>query len=319
MGVAVAHGKKPAASKHGFSFGGKVLASVAALSMLARDYSAIPNKNASTDCHPSTFWTNPPKADFPVPPSVREIDTNPLAFNCLCSPFGSDGGFDIDDIDEVRKLLDDPPDEDQLQEIGNMIHLTTDTLFNTITSSDQDEKFQNGFGVNMVSHGRYFYPVVHSARRNEVLLASNVWVGPTPAFHGLPYSYTHWRRRKWHHFAELFISTSIVAHELWYKSPMQYVEAQGWTLSNKHKLHYRQIDKIIYQNAPGRCAELHKGFMGMVSRLYNMIKKDGLKDPYTGKPAINFLDRNSFVHQPEAPQPCSGIPDGGYYCERIFH
>jgi hypothetical protein len=55
MGVAVAHGKKPAASKHGFSFSGKVLASVAALSMLARDYSGIPNKNASTDCHPSPF------------------------------------------------------------------------------------------------------------------------------------------------------------------------------------------------------------------------------------------------------------------------
>ena len=26
-------------------------------------------------------------------------------------------------IDEVRKLLDDPPDEDQLQEIDNMIDL----------------------------------------------------------------------------------------------------------------------------------------------------------------------------------------------------
>ena len=33
------------------------------------------------------------------------------------------------------------------------------------------------------------------------------------------------------------------------------------------------------------------------SRLYDMIKKDGLKDPYTGKPAINFLDRNSFVQK----------------------
>jgi hypothetical protein len=103
----------------------------------------------------------------------------------------------------VRKLLDDPPDEDQLQEIGNMIHLTTDTLFNIFTSSDHDERFQNGFGVDMVSHGRYFHPVVHTARRNEVLLASNAWVGPTPTFHGLPYSYAllsaHARSHDWDH------------------------------------------------------------------------------------------------------------------------
>jgi hypothetical protein len=60
MGVAVAHGKKQAASKHGFSFGGKVSASVTALSMLASDYLGIPNENASTDHHPSPFWTDPP-------------------------------------------------------------------------------------------------------------------------------------------------------------------------------------------------------------------------------------------------------------------
>jgi hypothetical protein len=36
----------------------------------------------------------------------------------------------------------------------------------------------------------------------------------------------------------VFISTSIVAHELQSNSPMQYVEARGWTFSNKHKLHY---------------------------------------------------------------------------------
>ncbi len=35
----------------------------------------------------------------------------------------------------------------------------------------------------------------------------------------------------------------------------------------------------------------------MVSSLYDMIEKDGLKDPYTGKPAINFLDRSSFVQK----------------------
>jgi hypothetical protein len=84
----------------------------------------------------------------------------------------------------------------------------------------------------------------------------------------------------------VFISTSIVARELQYNSPMQYVEAQGWPFSNKHKLH-----------STSASAELHVGFKGMVSRLYNMIKKDGLRDPFTGKPAINFLNKDSFVQK----------------------
>jgi hypothetical protein len=113
-----------------------------------------------------------------------------------------------------------------------------------------------------------------------------MWKGPAPAFHGLPYSYTHWRRGRRHHFAEVFISTSIVARELQYNSPMQYVEAQGWPFSNKHKLH-----------STSASAELHVGFKGMVNRLYNMIKKDGLRDPFTGKPAINFLNKDSFVQK----------------------
>jgi hypothetical protein len=117
------------------------------------------------------------------------------------------------------------PDEDNIQEIDNMIDLPYDTLINTFNNLDQDEHFQNGFGVNMVSHGRYFGPVVHTARRNKAFHASNMSMGPTPAFHGLPYSYAHWRRGRQHHFAEVFISTSIVAHELQYQSPTQYVEA----------------------------------------------------------------------------------------------
>ncbi len=149
----------------------------------------------------------------------------------------------------------------------------------------------------MVSHSRYFGPIVHTARRNKAFHANNMWTGPNPAFHGLPYSYTHRRRERRHHFAEVFISTSIVARELWYQSPTQYVEARGWTLSNKCKLHYWQINEIIFWKAPGTCAELHLGFKGMVSSLYDMIEKDGLKDPYTGKPAINFLDRSSFVQK----------------------
>jgi hypothetical protein len=83
--------------------------------------------------------------------------------------------------------------------------------------------------------------------------------------------------------------------ELWYNSPKQYVEARGWTLSHRQKLQFWQIQENIFQQATGASGELHNGFKGMVNRLYNMIERDGLKDQFTGKPAINFLDKDSFI------------------------
>jgi hypothetical protein len=62
-------------------------------------------------------------------------------------------------------------------------------------------------------------------------------------------------------------------------------------------LNYRQIHEIIFRKAPGKSAQKQVGFNGMVQRLYSMIENDGLKDPNTGKPAVNFLDKNSFVQK----------------------
>jgi hypothetical protein len=58
--------------------------------------------------------------------------------------------------------------------------------------------------------------------------------------------------------------------------------------SRWQKLQYRQIQENIFQQATGASCKLHIGFKGMVNRLYNMIERDGLKDPFTGKPAVNF-------------------------------
>jgi hypothetical protein len=202
MGVAAAHGKMPAASKHAFSFGSKVgtFSAVAALTFMAIDCPDAPNENAvSLDRKPSPSWTKPPPADFSVPISVREMDAGSLAISGACSPFEG-GAFDVDhNVEQVRMVLDDLPDE----EIDDMIDLPDDYLINTFASSDWDKQFQNGFGVNMVSQGRYFPPVVHTCRRNDAFHASNVWMGPTPALHGLPYSYAHCRRGRRHHFAEV--------------------------------------------------------------------------------------------------------------------
>jgi hypothetical protein len=265
VGVGVAHGGKMAASKHGFSF---ATWSVAALSLLAVDYSAV---DYPEDANPSPF---------------QSID-------CPLSPFESDGLFDANELGELSDLVGDASGEDLLWELDKTIGLPDDSLFNP----DKEERFQNGFGVDMVSHGRYFRPVVHTAKRQDAFLASNAWTGPSPALHGLPYSYAHRRKGRRHHFAEVIISTSIVARELGYESPIQYVKARGWTLSKQRKLNYRQIDEILFRNAPGRCADLQRYFHGMVSRLYDIIKKDGLRDPYSNLPAVNFIKRESFVQK----------------------
>jgi hypothetical protein len=249
MGISVAHDRKMVASKRGFSFGGKhalsfATCSVAALSLLALDYSAV---DYSEDANPSPFPSCPPVPNFALPPSVLDVDLEPLSLNRPCSPFESDGLFDGDELGKLSDLLGDAPWEGLLLELAEMIGLSDDSFFNL----DKEERFQNGFGVDMVSHGRYFRPVVHTARRQDAFLESNVWAGPSPALHGLPYSYAHRRKGRRHHFAEVIISTSIVARELGYESPIQYVKARGWTLSNQRKLNYRQIDEILFQNAPG--------------------------------------------------------------------
>jgi hypothetical protein len=232
MGISVAHGKL-AASKHGFFFGGEhalsfATCSVAALSLLALNYLAV---DYSEDANPSPFPSCPPAPDFALP-LVLDVDLEPLSINCPCSPFESDGVFDGDELGELCDLQGNAPWEGLLLELDETIGLPDDSFFNL----DKEERFQNGFVVDMVSHGRYFRPVVHTARRQDAFLESNVWTGPSPALHGLSYSYTHWRKGRCHHFAEVIISTSIVAHELGYESPIQYAKARGWTLSNQRKL-----------------------------------------------------------------------------------
>jgi len=322
-GLSAALGESAAASKRGASFGGKVHgSSLAALSLLAVDCPDIINeKNPPQAQYPFPvfapakvplathrplypFGNELPQSDFQLPHSLQleDADSNPLDINRPCSP-GLEMG--VNDLDELSHLLD-LPDDDQLNDVDNcidlpdeidkMIDLPDDTLFDSFMF-DNGEMFQNGLGADMVSRGRYFRPVVHAARRRVAFLASNLWSGPSPALHGLPYSYAHWRKGSRHHFAEVFVSTSIVARELKYSSPVQYVGARGWTLSSNRKLHYRQIDEIIFRNAPASVGEMHKNFKGIVTRLYEMIEKDGLKDPFTDKPAVNFLERDSFVQK----------------------
>jgi hypothetical protein len=84
MGVAAAHGKTVAASKHGFSVG---VLPFTALTFLAIDNSDTHNKNAATGSQPSSHGTDDPMANLSVPLSVCEMGDNQL--NLLsrpCSP-----------------------------------------------------------------------------------------------------------------------------------------------------------------------------------------------------------------------------------------
>jgi hypothetical protein len=81
MGIGVAHGRKLAAFKHGFPFGGEhalsfATCSVAACSLLALDYSAV---DYLEDANPSLFPSCPSVPDFALPPSVLDVDLEPLS------------------------------------------------------------------------------------------------------------------------------------------------------------------------------------------------------------------------------------------------
>lgn len=171
----------------------------------------------------SPFGNEAPQPNFPLPPVVCEIDADPLAIGCPCSPFGSHDGLDAENLEEVSSLLN-LPDKDQLQEVDNMADLPDDTLFDAFRLK-KDERLQSGLGLDMVSRGQHFRPVVHAARRSKAFLASNMWSGPSPAFNGLPRSYAHRRKGSRRHFAEVLAPISIVAHKLCCKSPIQRIGA----------------------------------------------------------------------------------------------
>jgi hypothetical protein len=169
-----------AASKHAFSFGA---AGFSALAFLAIQNSDTCNENAATDNQPSLYATDVPKPDFNLPLSVCEMDTDayPLNPGWPWSPLAEGGAFDIDVdndvnvLDDARRLIEDLPDMVN-EETDNMIDVSYDSLVNSFTNpEDHHERFQNGFGVDMVREGGYFHPVVHTARRNDDFHASNMW------------------------------------------------------------------------------------------------------------------------------------------------
>jgi len=287
MDNSVSRGKFSSPGKHGFSFGGSYsMSTLAALSLLAANLPDITDEPT-----PAVYPVAAPLPDFAIPPSLG-VETDPFSLDRPCSPVGDANGITFE---EVCHLLETPGDGDELQEVDNSILLPDDTLFDLFRRDNDTETFQNGFEPTMFSHGRYFHSYVNTASRRIDFEDKKMWDGPSPAFHALPYSWAHRRQGSRHHLAEVVSSTNIVAKELRYPSAVHYVKARGWTYTTDQKLRYRQISEIIFRHAQGDSNELHQNFHAMVKRLYNFIEKQGLKDPLTGKPSVDFMKESSFT------------------------
>lgn len=88
-------------------------------------------------------------------------------------------------------------------------------------------------GFSLHAEGR-FPSVVETAKRHKSFLGSGAWT-PLSMFHALPYVHARRRLKKVHHFANVYISTQIVALELGFESATQYVQSRGWMLSKKQR------------------------------------------------------------------------------------
>ena len=261
--------------------------SLAALSLLAANLPEITDEPT-----PAIYPLGIHAPDFAIPPSIAGIGgIDPLSLDRPCSPVGDANGITFD---EASRLLEVPGGGDNLQGVDNLVLLPDDSLFD-LFRADDNETFQNGFDSTIVSDRKYFHSFINTASRRQEFEEKKMWDGPSPAFHALPYSWAHRRQGSRHHFAEVVASTTIVATELRYHSAVQYVKARGWTYSSGQKLRYRQISEIIFKHAPGDSSELHRNFHAMVKRLYDFIEKQGLKDPLTGKAAVDFMKESSFT------------------------
>jgi hypothetical protein len=73
----------------------------------------------------------------------------------------------------------------------------------------------------------------------------------------------------------------------------------SWTYTKREGvavLHYRKLEDVIDKFAPdSTAANLAKNFNAMVDMLYKVLSRDDLKSIYTGKSAVLFMVKHSFI------------------------
>jgi len=153
-------------------------------------------------------------------------------------------------------------------------HCTDDTLF---------EIYTNGLGLDVETTER-FKSVVETANRQGSFLSSMQW-NPSNSFCTLPFL---WLRSKgWlHYYADVCNSTTIIAHELGFKLPIDDVNTCSWTFNKSGStctLEYCKLIEVVDGMAPtnGGGEALHSNFHAMVDFLYSLLNNDALKSIYT--------------------------------------
>jgi len=164
------------------------------------------------------------------------------------------------------------------------------------------ERFMNGFGYTLASEaGRLLKSRVETKQSKADFLDSDMkWLDcMTVDFKVIPFLWHKRRVGRVHHVADIVMIVTIVAHQLGFKSPDEYVQCRGWTFSNKDGIpiiEYRKLEQVIDKMAPNnQAAVLARNFKAMIDHLYDLISSEGIKNVFTGKSAVAFLEKPSFI------------------------
>jgi hypothetical protein len=84
----------------------------------------------------------------------------------------------------------------------------------------------NGFGAVMTSTNKPQHQVIMTASRHSAFLESGNW-SPLSHFHSLPFVW-QMKSKKPHYFADLVFANTVIANELGFGGPVEYVKSCGW-------------------------------------------------------------------------------------------
>jgi hypothetical protein len=187
-----------------------------------------------------------------------------------------------------------PPDECTGADLDSVLEtkdLSNDKLF---------EYFTNGFGLELTSDEGTLHKGVTETKKSKASFRNDgEWSGLSLPLTVLPFVWHMRRQGRVHHYSDIFMTVSIVAEQLGFKGPLEYVMSRGWTFSTKDgkmRLQYRKLDEVVDRLAPnGDAAQLVRNFNAMIDHLYEILDLPTIKDIYTNLPFCRHLERLSFA------------------------
>ncbi len=110
------------------------------------------------------------------------------------------------------------------------------------------------------------------------------------------------KSKKPHYFADLVFANTVIANELGFGGPIEYLKSHGWMYIVKKggtkTLQYKSLSNTIFQTVPLGCVATHGiHFKAMIKKLYEIIKGNGIKDVYKGMDMVHFLQEDRFCQR----------------------